>query len=221
MFMQSILLHVGAPWKCDPCAAEEKDPKCVLCPRRGGAFKPTNDSRWSHVFCGRNAPGQTRIMADGVISIRLLPKESKRVKCGICNRQSGVCVRCAHIGCTTYFHPLCVGRGGKGYVRTRLGEREAFCVEHVPEGVDLCGGCSVDGSEIHRLRFSLDRSRIILDTVLRREKFKQKLCKVEGDYFSSAFFRILDRAKGRKGDTLAGGELEANVSESGQSHPVF
>ena len=153
--------------------------------------------------------------SDGIISIRLLPKESKRVKCSICNRQQGVCVRCAYIGCSTYFHPLCVERGGKGYVRTRLGEREAYCVEHRPEGLDFCGGCMVDGSEVHRLRFSLDRSRIILDTVLRREKFKQKLCKVEGDYFSSSFFRTLDRAKGRKRDPLIGGDLDLHESESG------
>jgi PHD-like zinc-binding domain len=132
------------------------------------------------------------------VEIRLIPKDCKKVKCGVCNRQHGACVRCAYLGCTTYFHPLCAERGGKGYLRTRLGEREAFCHQHIPEGLDRCGGYLVDGPEIHRLRISLDRSRVILDTLLRREKFKLRLCKLEGEHFSSTFFRTLDRAKGRK-----------------------
>ena len=110
-------------------------------------------------------------------------------------------MRCAHLGCTTFFHPLCVERGGKGYLRTRLGEREAFCHQHIPEGVDRCEGYLVDGPEIHRFRISLDRSRVILDTLLRREKLKLRLCRLEGDHFASDFYRTLDRAKGRKHDT--------------------
>ena len=137
----------------------------------------------------------------GVVEIRLIPKECKKVKCSVCNRQQGACVRCAHLGCTTFFHPLCVERGGKGYLRTRLGEREAFCHQHIPEGVDRCEGYLVDGPEIHRLRISLDRSRVILDTLLRREKLKLRLCRLEGDHFASDFYRTLDRAKGRKHDT--------------------
>ena len=193
---------------------DEKDPRCVLCPRRGGAFKPTNDSRWAHAFCGRNAPGQTRVSAEGVVEIRLIPKECKKVKCSVCNRQSGACVRCAHVGCTTFFHPLCMERSGKGYVRTRLGERETFCREHIPLGFNRWEGHSIDGSEIRRLRLSLDRSRIILDTLLRREKLKSRLCRVEGEYFSSSFTKLLDRAKGRKS---ANAELvDVDVDESGE-----
>lgn len=185
----------------------------MLCPRRGGAFKPTNDSRWAHSFCGRNAPGQTRVSQEGVVEIRLIPKECKKVKCSVCNRQQGACVRCAYLGCTTYFHPLCVERGGKGYLITRLGEREAFCHQHIPEGVDRCEGYLVDGPEIHRLRISLDRSRVILDTLLRREKLKLRLCRLEGDHFASDFYRTLDRAKGRKHDTTLD-SLDMGNSES-------
>ena len=132
------------------------------------------------------------------MEIRLIPKECKKVKCSVCNRQQGACVRCAHLGCTTFFHPLCVERGGKGYLRTRLGERVAYCHQHIPEGVDRCEGYLVDGPEISRLRVSLDRSRVILDTLLRREKYKLRLCKLEGDSFSSTFLKAVDRAKGRK-----------------------
>jgi PHD-zinc-finger like domain len=207
-----LYLHLGGPWKCDPCAADERDPRCVLCPRRGGAFKPTNDSRWAHAFCGRNAPGQTRVSQAGVVEIRQIPKECKKVKCGVCNRQQGACVRCAHIGCTSFFHPMCVERGGKGCVRNRRGEKEVFCQEHVPLGIERLDGHMIDGAEVRRLRLSLDRSRIILDTLLRREKLKLRLCKVEGEHFCSTFHRLLDRAKGRKQDNpdLAG------IEESGE-----
>ena len=211
---KSINKNITFDWKCDSCAVDEKDPRCVLCPRRGGAFKQTNDSRWSHVFCGRNAPGQTRLSNNGIIEIRLLPKECKKMKCSICNRQQGACVRCAYLGCSTYFHPLCVERGGKGYLRTRLGEREVFCDQHIPDDVERCGGYLVDGPEIHRLRISLDRSRVILDILLKREKYKLRLCKVESDYFQSNFSRTLDRIKGRKHDESSEGNLNLVDSES-------
>ena len=186
----------------------------MLCPRRGGAFKPTNDSRWAHALCGRNAPGQTRVSQAGVVEIRLIPKECKKVKCGVCNRQQGACVRCAHIGCTSFFHPMCVERGGKGCVRNRRGEKEVFCQEHVPVGIERWDGHLIDAADVRRLRLSLDRSRIILDTLLRREKLKLRLCKVEGEHFSSSFYRILDRAMGRKPDNP---EM-AVIDESGTWH---
>ena len=119
--------------------------------RRGGAFKPTSDGRWAHVFCARHAPGHTKICQEtGVIDVRMIPKECKKTKCVVCNRQQGACVRCVYLGCTNYFHPLCVERGGKGYVRTRFGEKEAYCHEHIPESVDRLhdGGYLVDGGEV-------------------------------------------------------------------------
>jgi PHD-like zinc-binding domain len=138
------------------------------------------------------------VSAGGVVEIRQIPKDCKKVKCGVCNRQQGACVRCAFAGCSTYFHPLCMERVGRGYVRTRRGEREAFCQEHVPEGVYRFHGHAIDGEEVRRIRLSLDRARLILDTLLRREKFKQRLCRVEGEYFCTYFYRGLDKAKGRK-----------------------
>ena len=119
--------------------------------RRGGAFKLTSDGRWAHVFCARHAPGHTKICQEtGVIDVRMIPKECKKTKCVVCNRQQGACVRCVYLGCTNYFHPLCVERGGKGYVRTRFGEKESYCHEHIPESVDRLhdGGYLVDGGEV-------------------------------------------------------------------------
>ena len=145
----------------------------------------------------------------------MIPKECKKTKCVVCNRQQGACVRCVYLGCTNYFHPLCVERGGKGYVRTRFGEKEAYCHEHIPDSVDRLhdGGYLVDGGELHRLRASLDRARVILDTLLRREKYKLRLCRLEGECFHSQFHRSLDKAKGRKSARQVkseGGTYEGN-----------
>jgi len=220
------------PWKCGSCDAGEKDPRCVLCPRRGGAFRPTTDARWAHVFCARHAPGSTRISADsGTVDIRMIPKvrfflvdclfvvcsllladptpgddatprnchqDCRKSKCCVCNRPQGACVRCTFVGCTNWFHPLCAERKAQGLVRTRLGEKEAYCHEHAPDGLDRAHGYLVDGGELHRLRASLDRARVILDLLQRREKFKLRLCKAEGDLFQTTFQRTLDKAKGRK-----------------------
>jgi len=49
----------GAPWLCDVCALPgvEHPPPCVLCPRVGGAMKPTRDGRWCHLLCATWVPG--------------------------------------------------------------------------------------------------------------------------------------------------------------------
>ena len=80
-----------------------------------------------------------------------------------------------------------------------------------PESVDrLHDGCYlVDGGELHRLRASLDRARVILDTLLRREKYKLRLCRLEGECFQSQFQRLLDKAKGRKSQRRARSEGDA------------
>jgi hypothetical protein len=49
----------GAPWLCDVCALPglERPPPCVLCPRVGGAMKPTPDGQWCHLLCATWVPG--------------------------------------------------------------------------------------------------------------------------------------------------------------------
>jgi hypothetical protein len=204
------VLNGGADWLCDTCTAGVKDPKCVLCPRRNGGYKPTVDETWAHVFCAQHCPGHIKISSNGVIDIHSVPKESKKQKCCICNRKNGSCIRCSCLGCTNYFHPLCGERSGKAYITSRLGEVHSYCSDHIPDGVEkLPSGYWVDPYELQRLRYTLDRARIILDTMCRREKHKRLLCKTDTELFSQRFYRMLDKAKGRK-STFEG---EMDVSE--------
>jgi hypothetical protein len=102
-----------------------------------------------------------------------------REKCAVCNRKQGVTVQCCFVGCAAHFHPICGGRSGRGLIRIRGGERIAYCAEHIPEGVErLSSGYWVDGTELTRLRFTLDRARTLLDVLVRRERYKKMLCKV-------------------------------------------
>ena len=56
----------------------------------------------------------------------------------------------------------------------------------------------IDAFEINKLRCYLDRARIILDMIVRREKIKSRYTKTDGDYQSRYFLSSLAKAKGRK-----------------------
>ena len=74
-----------------------------------------------------------------------------------------------------------------------------YCAEHIPEGIEkVTAGYFMDGYEACRLRYTLERGRLIADTLLRREKFKKALAKAEEEAFTQRFWRLLDKAKGRK-----------------------
>lgn len=202
-------------WTCSTCAWNLEDVTCELCPRKGGGFLPTLDGKWAHLYCAKNAPGNVRVK-EGVIEIRNIPKEFKKEKCFVCNRKKGVCIRCTHPGCEKSFHPLCGARSGKVYSFNRGGFYGQYCSDHIPEYVVRTPkGFWVDVDEMMRFRFSLDRARIILDQLSRREKFKRMLCKAELECFSKRFHRILDKAKGRK--TLGENGEAVSDDESVQS----
>jgi hypothetical protein len=208
----------GADWQCDVCLLRQLSPNdepphitCALCPRRGGYFKRTTDFKWAHVYCAQATPGQVRVLADGKIEIRAVPKENRKEKCVVCNRKNGACVQCNFVGCSTQFHPICGARSGKGCIRTRQGERIAYCYAHLPEGLErMPSGHWVDGYEIERLRYGLERARLILDVLVRREKHKKMLCKAETELFSIRFHKMLDKAKKRKPKS---GEDEVDLSD--------
>lgn len=194
-------------WLCDNCklitvpseSTTTQPPTCVLCPRRGGYVRITNEASTAHVYCAKACPGNTSVSTDGIIEMKSIAKEFKKQKCCICNRKSGVCIRCSTLGCDSYFHPICGIRSGKGYVHTRMGESVNFCSAHIPEGiVRLSSGHWIDGYEVQRLRYSLDRARIIFDVMLKREKLKRSWYKSQTEDFDSRFRRRLDQATGNK-----------------------
>lgn len=181
-------------WTCASCILGETDPRCYFCPRRGGSFIPTHDDKFSHVFCAKNAPGLVKLN-NGVVDVRSIPKECRKAKCSLCNRKTGICVKCTVDGCENYFHSICGERSGRGFQRTRLGFTDIYCSSHIPAGIErLPSGLWADGHEVLSLRLSLDRARIILDTISRREKLKRLQCKAEGELFQVSFQCLLNKA---------------------------
>lgn len=185
-------------WTCPPCAQGESDPRCFICPRRGGLFGKTTEDSWIHDFCGRNMPCSRRC-SQGQVEIRAIPKEYRKQKCVVCNRKSGVSLRCSHLGCAVYFHALCAERSAKVYIRHQYGVTNSYCGDHIPEGVQRVNeGYWIDFFEFQQLNANLDKARIIMDTVRRRDKLKKALYKSEGELHLLQFNKLLDRAMGRK-----------------------
>lgn len=204
-------------WVCTPCLDEVPDPRCVFCPRRGGFYRSTRTDHYIHQHCVLRSPGNTRIQIDGVVEVLGIPKESKKHLCFLCNRKEGVFSRCSGLGCTTYFHSLCGERSGRVYSKIRFGELVQYCHEHVPEGVERTPqGWWIDEAELFRLHYVLDRSRLIVDMLGRRDKYKRNLSKTEADIFRRRFYRSLDKAKGRKyqdPDGLGDGDSEGEYED--------
>jgi len=193
------------------------DIRCCLCPRRGGYFRRTTDHKWAHPYCATMVPGNIKFTREGMIDIRFVPKESRKEKCFVCNRKNGLCRPCSVVGCPIQFHPICGARSGKALMQSRMGERTAFCCNHIPESVEkLPSGHWIDGYELERFRYSLDRARLIIDILVRREKYKKMLCKAETELLSLRFNKLLDKAKRRKpkaGDSIDLSDLELNESD--------
>ena len=76
-------------WPCDVCSSDTViQPRCVLCPRVGGAFKPTSSNgkpngKWVHLFCALMVPGVHFENPDQMtgIDVRRVHKEVRRRSC--------------------------------------------------------------------------------------------------------------------------------------------
>lgn len=200
-------------WICTPCEHKEdsKILECIYCPRHGGLFAPTMDNNWTHPYCAKNIAYSVKINEYNCLEVRSIAKECKKQKCVICNRKRGLCIPCNEVGCSVFFHPLCGVRSGRGFSRMNAGRRESFCFDHLPPGVEMLpNGFWVDGLEFHHVRYSLDRARLVVDVMQKREKFKKLVHETERSFFAVRFQKGLDKAMGRKKNTLT--EIGAEVS---------
>jgi hypothetical protein len=167
-------------WLCSRCHSNDKDVSCVLCPRRGGAFKRTSNGRWAHVACAQWIPeitfGDTTLMEhiDGVNDVS---KARRNLRCYLCKR-AGPCIQCSD-QCSTAFHPLCGLFSGQymSMHEDKLSGSTTFtacCRRHTPlhlaRGIDIPPAYST----LIKLRRHLDKARTLIDLVKRREKLKQR-----------------------------------------------
>ncbi|XP_058533818.1 E3 ubiquitin-protein ligase Jade-2 isoform X2 [Ochotona princeps] len=128
-------------WLCRTCALGVQ-PKCLLCPKRGGALKPTRSgTKWVHVSCALWIPevsiGCPEKM-EPITKISHIPASRWALSCSLCKECTGTCIQCSMPSCVTAFHVTCAFDHGLE-MRTILADNDevkfkSFCQEHSDGG---------------------------------------------------------------------------------------
>ncbi|KAJ0008602.1 hypothetical protein NQD34_016017 [Periophthalmus magnuspinnatus] len=124
-------------WLCRICALGIL-PKCQLCPKNGGAMKPTRSgTKWVHVSCALWIPevsiGNPEKM-EPITNVSHIPSNRWALICCICKEKTGACIQCSAKNCRSAFHVTCCQHAGLE-MNTILTEEEevkfkAFCPKH-------------------------------------------------------------------------------------------
>ncbi|CAL8365529.1 unnamed protein product [Lota lota] len=124
-------------WLCRTCALGVQ-PKCLLCPKRGGALKPTRSgTKWVHVSCALWIPevsiGCPERM-EPITKVSHIPSSRWALSCSLCREHTGTCIQCSMASCVVAFHVTCAFDHGLE-MRTILAENDevrfkSFCLEH-------------------------------------------------------------------------------------------
>lgn len=115
--------------------------ECCLCPVKGGALKPTDDSRWCHIICAIWVPEpciSNVASMQPVERIEKISNKRRRLECSVClTSNRGACIQCSVAGCDRAFHAACAYTATPEYcLRAHLQpdrsavQFEAFCSEH-------------------------------------------------------------------------------------------
>ncbi|XP_063040057.1 protein Jade-1 isoform X2 [Engraulis encrasicolus] len=147
-----ILKVPSGSWLCRICALGIS-PRCQLCPKRGGAMKPTRSgTKWVHVSCALWIPevsiGNPEKM-EPITNISHIPSNRLALSCCLCKDRSGACIQCSAKSCRTAFHVTCGQRGGLK-MRTILTEADevkfkSYCPQH--SGLKPTDVAASDGSQ--------------------------------------------------------------------------
>ncbi|XP_078121734.1 protein Jade-1 isoform X1 [Sander vitreus] len=124
-------------WLCRTCALGVQ-PKCLLCPKRGGALKPTRSgTKWVHVSCALWIPevsiGCPEKM-EPITKVSHIPASRWALSCSLCREHTGTCIQCSMPSCMVAFHVTCAFDHGLE-MRTLLAENDevrfkSFCLDH-------------------------------------------------------------------------------------------
>ncbi|XP_005557849.3 E3 ubiquitin-protein ligase Jade-2 isoform X4 [Macaca fascicularis] len=136
-----ILKVPTGSWLCRTCALGVQ-PKCLLCPKRGGALKPTRSgTKWVHVSCALWIPevsiGCPEKM-EPITKISHIPASRWALSCSLCKECTGTCIQCSMPSCVTAFHVTCAFDHSLE-MRTILADNDevkfkSFCQEHSDGG---------------------------------------------------------------------------------------
>uniref|UniRef100_A0AAX7SWW6 Jade family PHD finger 2 n=1 Tax=Astatotilapia calliptera TaxID=8154 RepID=A0AAX7SWW6_ASTCA len=128
-------------WLCRTCALGVQ-PKCLLCPKRGGALKPTRSgTKWVHVSCALWIPevsiGCPEKM-EPITKVSHIPASRWALSCSLCREHTGTCIQCSMPSCIVAFHVTCAFDHGLE-MKTILAENDevrfkSFCLEHTHGG---------------------------------------------------------------------------------------
>ncbi|XP_057715038.1 protein Jade-1 [Corythoichthys intestinalis] len=97
-------------WLCRICALGIL-PKCQLCPKKGGAMKPTRSgTKWVHVSCALWIPevsiGNPEKM-EPITNVSHIPSNRWALNCCLCKDKTGACIQCSAKNCRVAFHVTC------------------------------------------------------------------------------------------------------------------
>ncbi|KAF2756532.1 hypothetical protein EJ05DRAFT_477655 [Pseudovirgaria hyperparasitica] len=130
-------------WLCRKCQLIGRaTPTCIFCPNVDGAFKQTNNMRWSHLLCAIWIPevslGNTTFM-EPVMDVEKVQKQRWKLQCYICQQKMGACIQCGNKNCYAAFHVTCARRA-RLYLKMKSAHStgiqdasvlKAFCHRHV------------------------------------------------------------------------------------------
>ncbi|XP_028293342.1 protein Jade-1 [Gouania willdenowi] len=124
-------------WLCRICALGIL-PKCQLCPKKGGAMKPTRSgTKWVHVSCALWIPevsiGNPEKM-EPITNVSHIPTNRWALICCLCKEKTGACIQCSAKNCRTAFHVTC-GLHASLEMKTMLTDDDevkfkSFCPKH-------------------------------------------------------------------------------------------
>ncbi|XP_052036530.1 protein Jade-1 isoform X2 [Apodemus sylvaticus] len=202
-----ILKVPEGSWLCRTCALGVQ-PKCLLCPKKGGAMKPTRSgTKWVHVSCALWIPevsiGSPEKM-EPITKVSHIPSSRWALVCSLCNEKFGASIQCSVKNCRTAFHVTCAFDRGLE-MKTILAENDevkfkSYCPKHsshrkaeesLGEGAAQENGAP-EGSPQSPLEpfTSLEQNREEAHRVSLR---KQKLQQLEDEFYT--FVNLLDVAR--------------------------
>uniref|UniRef100_A0A8C1UZV6 Jade family PHD finger 2 n=1 Tax=Cyprinus carpio TaxID=7962 RepID=A0A8C1UZV6_CYPCA len=181
-------------WLCRTCALGVQ-PKCLLCPRRGGALKPTRSgTKWVHVSCALWIPevsiGCPEKM-EPITKVSHIPASRWALSCGLCREHTGTCIQCSMPSCIVAFHVTCAFDHGLEMCTTLAENDEvrfkSYCLEHSSVSRSKNVG-NVDRPETRHAVSDLsgthlDRSKQDQAEQEKASQRKQKLQELEDEFY--------------------------------------